>query len=350
MTLRFLILLFLLLPFKIFALQDNIQNTTEASFFNLECPSCKTNKDLQFFLERQECFKTISSKECDNIPKEEKKTCTEKDEDYPDTVSFLWKCAKDAILTYKHIFDLLWYSITSASSWLLSSDQDTENSSAKSYSLIEFHKAYLTAEGTQIEKALKAASLVGGQAFNSLWSTVKNFIYKEVKSLKCYKPHLQTSMACSFIASLFLPGAGFLAYAKIGAKAITKPLLSTSALTTSTTRRIQLSSLTRNIRTQFDSFKTHTLAKSRSLSRRQSREVQRFFRNIDREKFISTIADTLTTNIGKGFTREQIKKAVVLSLTVGSVNNVVKLSQRSAITISEGLTDTLLLKYANESI
>ena len=350
MTLRFLILLLLSLSFKTFTLQDNTQSATEAAFFNLECPSCKTNEDLQFFLERQECFKTISSKECDNIPKEERKTCTEKDEEYPDTVSFLWKCAKDAVLTYKHIFDLLWYSITSASSWLLSSDQDTENSSSKGYILIEFYKAYLTAEGTQIEKALKAASIVGGQAFNSLWSTVKNFIYREVKSLKCYKPHLQTSMACSFVASLFLPGAGFLAYAKIGAKAITKPLLSTSALTTSTTGRIQLSSLTRNMRTHFDSFKEHTLKKSRGLSRRQRREVQRFFRNIDREKFISTVEDTLSTNMGKGFTREQIKKAVIFSLTVGSANNVVKLSQRSALTISEGLTDTLLLKYANESM
>ena len=350
MTLRFLILLLLSFSFKAFTLQDNIQSTTEAAFFNLECPSCKTNEDLQFFLERQECFKTISSKECDSIPKEERKTCTEKDEDYPDTVSFLWKCAKDAVLTYKHIFDLLWYFITSASSWLLSSDQDTENSSSKSYILIEFYKAYLTSEGTQIERALKAASLVGGQAFNSLWFTVKNFIYKEIKSLKCYKPHLQTSMACSFVVSLFLPGAGFLAYAKIGAKAITKPLLSTSALTTSATRRIQLGSLKTGIRANFDSFKKHTLKKSRTLSRRQRKEVQRFFRNIDREKFISTIRDTLSKNIEKGFTREQVRKAVIFSLTVGSVNNLVKLSQRSAITISEGLTDTLLLKYANESM
>ena len=350
MAFRFLTLFFLSFSFICFPLKGNTQSKTEAAFFNLECLSCDANEDLQFFLDRQECFKNISSKECDSISREEKKTCTEKDEEYPDTVSFLWKCAKDAVLTYKHIFDLLWYSIISASSWLLGSDQDTESSSSKSYIFIEFYKAYVAAKGTQIEKAITAASIVGGQTFNSLWSIVKNFIYKEIKTLKCYKPHIQTSLACSFFVSLFLPGTSFLAYAKIGAKSIKRPVLSASTLAVSTTKKIQLNSVTRNIRTHFDSFKKHILRKSRILSRRQKREIQRFFQNIDANSFVSNVQSTLVKkfNTGTGFTREQIKEAILLSLTVGTVGNVAKLSYKSAVFVSEGLTNTLLLEYAND--
>ena len=343
-------LICLLFSFKVFP--DEYKNSTEATF-NVECTNCKKDDALQFFSENQECLKIISSKECKGVPKKEKRTCAKEDEmSFSDTGSFIVKCIKDTALSYKFIFDLLWYSIQNASSWLLSSNQDTANSSSKSYVVIEFYKAYLFSDGSSLERLLKAASLVGGKVFNSLWSTIKSFLKREYKIFKCYNLHTKLSIACSFVAGLVLPGAGFFTALKVGGKVIKTPFFHTKLLARTAKSRVQLKTFTNTMRSSFKDFKEHSLKKAKRLPQRQKQEIRNFFRNINQEQFFSAVKESLTKNIAKkkDLSREQIREAVLFSLTAGAASNVAKLSQRSAVTISEGFTDTLVTKYVQEHV
>lgn len=350
MIINFPFLICLFFSFK--ALPAEHGDITESAF-NIECTSCKKDNPLRFFTENQDCLKIISSKECRNIPGEEKRTCTKEDEmNFSDTGSFIVKCLKDTALSYKFIFDLLWYSIQNASSWLLSSNQDAENSSSKSYVMIEFYKAYLFSEGSTLERLLKAASLVGGKVFNSLWSTIKTFLSREYKTFQCYKLHTKLSIACSFVAGMVLPGAGFFTVLKVGGKIIKGTGFPAKLLTGSAKNKIQLKAFTNTVRSSFKDFKKHSLKRAGKLPQKQKREIRAFFRNINQEKFISVVKESLIKNIAKkkDLTREQIREAVLFSLTAGAFSNVAKLSQRSAMTVSEGLTDTLVTKYVQENL
>ncbi|MCY4512077.1 MAG: hypothetical protein OXB86_00140, partial [Bdellovibrionales bacterium] len=306
-------LICLLFSFKAFPAEYN--NSTEATF-NVECTNCKKDDTLQFFSENQDCLKIISSKECKDIPKKERRACSKEDEmSFSDTGSFIVKCIKDTALSYKFIFDLLWYSIQNASSWLLSSNQNSSKSSSKSYILIEFYKAYLFSEGTTLERLLKAASLVGGKVFNSLWSTIKSFLKKEHKTFQCYKLYNKLSIACSFVAGLVLPGASFFTVLKVGGKVIKAPILHTKLIAGSVKNRVQLKAFTNTMRTSFKDFKKYSLKRAGKLPQRQKQEIRTFFRNINQEQFMSAVKESLTKNIAKkkDLTREQIRKAVLFS-------------------------------------
>ena len=326
----------------------NIANRSTEADFNIACPDCKANKNFESLSDIQKCLKIINSKKCQDIPVADRKTCTKKDDtSFFDIGSILGKCIKDTAMSYQFIFDLLWYSVKTASSWL--AKNSAENSPSKSYILFEFYKAYSSSEGTVLNKLLNSAFTVGGQTFKRLWSAVKEFLYKEYQNLECYKSQVKTAMACSFLAGLFVPGAGSLVWFKYGGKIIKNPILQTKRAGGFVAKKLQLKNFTQTMRVSFSDFKKKSIESSKNLPEKQRQEIQRFFRNVNKEQFIFTVRNALAKS-KKNITREQIKHAVIVGLTVGTFNNVTRLSQKSATTLTEGLTDTLVTKYIHESI
>ncbi|MDE0092747.1 MAG: hypothetical protein OXN83_05640, partial [Oligoflexia bacterium] len=277
MSTRILILLFICFPLKVFATATNetdnfLQDKTEAGFTPI-CSHCANqNEPPLLSVEQKNCLETITKEECKNIPLEEKRTCTKKDEMGISNIgSFLLQCIKDTALSFQFFFDLLWYGATSFSSWLFNSEQGGENSSLKSYLLIEFYKAYQSFEGTELERLLKAAGVVGQQTFSSIWSQVESFLQAEYTSFKCYKPQAQLTVACGFILGLFIPvpGAGLIALLKSGAKIAINAIKQPKSAMRSLTRMTQLKIFANEMRLHFSKFKSNALKKSEKLTRKQ---------------------------------------------------------------------------------
>ena len=350
-----LIFVFLLLfSFETSASRNDLRKSfldTEASF-NMECSTCKKEEALEPFT--KECLKVINSPECADIPKEERKTCIGEEDDLKlsDIGSLLYLCAKETVLSYKFILDFLLYAVESSTSWLLSSEQEVESSPSRNYVVTEFYKAYGSLEGTQLERFVKAAVAVGGQAFDGAWLELKNFYKKNGKTIfQCRKLYAQTATVCSFLVSLLIPvGAGVKGIYTLG-KTGSKVVKGQLAATNSVTRGIQLKSLANDVRVNFSSIKSNILNSSKKLSRAEQREVRAFVQDVKPEQLVSELNNTIATRFAnKRLTRENIRNAVLISLTVGAVSTTVKLSQKSAAMVADGLADTLVTTYVSEKI
>ena len=364
MAIRFFIIVFLCVSLRAFS-QNNqsnssLQNSTEASF-NFECSQCKKQGAFKFLSENQECLKIISAKECRGLPREEKKTCSESDEIQQSDIKSLFKqCAEGIASSYVFIFDLLLYAINNSVSWLFSSEQDTEDSSAESYIFIEFYKVYSNAKGSQLERALEAALVVGGQAFDTIWSTVTDFLHTKYKVLRCYNSRIQFAMTCSFILGMLLPipAGGVVTALKTGAKIGTTGIKVGTAtignpktLKSVVAKKIQLRSFVDDMKLHFDNLKGRVMNASKNLPKRQKKEIQTFFQNVNREQFMSSMNGFLSKNLSAGqlVNRERIKDALTLALTTGAINTV-RLSPRSATIVTENLVNTLATEYVHESV
>lgn len=352
-NLVFVLLLFF--SFETSALQsDPLENLseTEASF-NMECVTCTKEEVVGPFTENKECLKAVNSPECASIPEEERKTCIGEEDDikFSDIGSLLYLCVKETVLSYKFILDFLLYAIESSASWLLSSGQQVESSPSRGYVFTEFYKAYWSSEGTQLERFVKAAIAVGGRAVDRAWLELKNFYERNEKTIfQCRKSYAQTATVCSFLVSLLIPvGAGVKGIYTIGrtsSKAVRNQVVSTNSVT----KGIQLKSLAGDVQVNFSSIQAHLLKSSKRLSRAEQREVRAFVQNVKPEQLVSGLNNTIAIRLAnKRLTRENIRDAVLVGLAVGAVSTV-KLSQKSAAMIADGLIDTLVTKYVSEEV
>ena len=202
-----------------------------------------------------------------------------------------------------------------------------------------------------MEKFVKAAIAVGGQAFDGAWSELKNFYKRNEKAIfQCRKSYAQTATVCSFLVSLLIPvGAGvkgIYTLGKTGSQAMKGQLVATNSVT----RGIQLKSLADDVRVNFSSIKSDLLNSSKKLSRAERREVRAFVQDVKPEQLVSGLNNTIATRFAnRRLTRENIRNAVLISLAVGAVSTV-KLSQKSAAMVADGLIDTLVTKYVSEEV
>ena len=326
------------------------QNYETEADFNFECSECKTNDVFPFKEDQIECLQTVYSKECKRIPAGDRKTCTSQDAlKATDTSAFLSQCIKETALSFQFVFELLWYGITASTSWMFDSEED--NSSSQNYIYLEFYKAYLKAKGSKLERTLKAAEIVGKETFNLLWANIKEFLITEYKSLKCYNSRAKTTLACVFVAGLFVPvpGASFLGILKTGAKASGKFLKHPKKTSSSLTKTLQVKNIKKHLRSNFDNIKTNVLKKSKNLTKNQKNKILQFFNRVDKEKFINLISRKLKETGRSAISKESIRNAVVASLTVGSAH-AIQLSQKSAFAIAEGVTDTVAIEYIYKEV
>ena len=349
-------LLCLVLAFKSFA-QDiqptnALQNKTEAGFIST-CSSCETSSNIfPLSQEKKNCLQMINSKDCKSIPEKDKKTCIKPDSMKSfDTSSFLLQCAKETALSFKFIFDLLWYGLSSSTSWLLNSEQDTKKSSANSYILIEFYKAYLTTKGSKMERAIKSAAIVGKESFNLIWSNLRNFLVSEYKSLKCYNSQAQLSLACVFIAGLFvpIPGSSLLGMLKTGVKAGSKMIKKPKAIVNNLTKIVQINSLKDYMRSSFNQMRSNILKKSKNLTQKNKEQLKEFFKTVNKENLINSVSTKLAQSKNTVLSKDDIRNAIISSLTIGSAN-IIYLSPKSVAVITEGMVDTLSAKYVSEEL
>ena len=329
--------------------KGSAQKDTEAGFV-FECSHCELKNISSVNKEKLKCFKTIYSEECRRIPIEDKKTCKD-DLDalkLADTSAFLLQCVKETALSFQFVFELLWYGITASTSWLFDSDEDS--SSAQNYIYLEFYKAYQTAKGSDLEKALKAAELIGKEAFNFIWSNIKNFLITEYKSFKCYNSRAQAQLACVFTAGLLVPvpGASFLNLVKTGVKGL-KLAKQPKTKLNNLKKTIQISTVKKHIQSNFDPIKKNVLERSKKLTQAQRDQIKQFFSKVNREQFIKSISKQLSRVKEAALSKESIRSAVVSSLTVGS-SHIIQLSQKSAFAVAEGVADTIAIEYIYKEV
>lgn len=351
---KILIFLSLGLSFKAFSIDNSaglLESQTEAGFIS-NCLNCKTNTENLYLSENQKtCLQLINSEECNHVPEKDRKTCLKDNTETVDTSSFLLQCLKETALSFKFIFDLLWYGLSSSTSWLLSSDKNIGKSSAKNYLLIEFYKAYLTTKGSKTERAIKAAGIVGKESFNLLWSNISNFLVSEYKGFKCYSTRAQLSLGCVFVAGLLvpIPGASAVSILKTGAKATTKIIQPSKTGVNNLTRKIQIDSLKSYTVSNFQTIQNNVLKRSKSLTERNKNQINLFFKNVNKENFVNSISKQLHKVKNKPISREDIRNAVIASLAVGTTN-LAYLSPKSVVVITEGVVDALSVKYISDEI
>ena len=351
MIFKFIIFCFLFFP--VMGSEKNLgrQNTQTEAFFNPECSHCKSQSDFyQFVKEKRDCLKKINQEECKNIPKEEKRTCSEEDGiHFSDMGSFISKCVKDTVLSYQFVFNLLWFAVENSVTGLFNSGEF--NFIGKNYISIEFYKAYNSSEGTLLEKALKASGLIAGSLLTSLWTAVTDFIHNEVTAFQCYKAYAQLSIACTFLTSLFLPGSGVAIVLKTGAKTSRKIIKNKTAVRNALAKNLQLKTLTRNISAGFNDFKKITLKRSKNLTKGQRAEIQSFFQRVDKAEFVSFVNSSVSKSLsaGKTLNKKQVRNIIFIGVTTGSLGGL-KLSVEAGSELAKGLIDTLATKYVDENV
>ena len=334
--------------------QKALSKETESSF-SMTCSYCES-KDLQFDLieKTQACLQLLTQEECQSIPKEERKSCTEKDNlKLTDTGSILYQCVEKTLLSYRFIFDFLWYIIQNSKSWLFEDSKSSASSPAKNYIFTEFYRAYKSSKGSRLQKLLKAASIVGGDQFNLFWSSLKSFIEQEFVSFKCYKSSSQISIGCSFLLSYVVPGAGVAMLLKKGVKAGTGIVKHSKTATQTLAQKRNLNALIKDMESNFDSrLKQIILKSAKNLKRWEKKEIKIFFDKVDKNQFLSGLRATLNKKVESGvqLNRKQIQLAVVSSLTAGASIATIKLSAKATLTISEGVVDTLTTKYIDKNV
>ena len=333
--------------------QKALSKETEGSF-SMTCSHCES-KDPQFNLiqKNQACLQLATQEECQSIPKEERKSCTEKDNlKLTDTGSILYQCVEKTLLSYRFIFDFLWYIIQSSKSWLFEDSKSSAGSPAKNYIFTEFYRAYKSSKGSRLQKLLKAASIVGGDQFNLFWSSLKSFIEQEFVSFKCYKSSSQISIGCSFLLSYVVPGSGVAMLLKKGVKAGTSIIKHSKTTTQTLAQKRSLNALIQDMESSFDSLKQAALKSAKNLKRWEKKEIKIFFDKVDKNQFLSGLRATLNKKVESGvkLNRKQIQPAVVSSLTAGTSITAIKLSAKAAIAISEGVVDALATKYVEQNV
>ena len=347
-NLKLLFFLFIIFPFTSISnpeiLEKNIQNETEASF-SFDCPDCEKINKLPIELKNLKCLQTIHSKECRQIPEKDRKTCTNKDDlKISDTGSFLYQCVKETASSFWFVFDLLWYAITASTSWMFEEGED--KSSSQNYIYVEFSKVYAKAKGSKLERALKAAEIVGKEAFNLMYSHIAEFLKTEYKVLKCYNDKTHATLGCVFALGLLIPipGASFLSMAKpagkIGSKFIKKPKTTINKFK----RTMQIKNIKAHIDSKYDVIKKNILKKSQKLSKTQRNQILKFFKSIDKKKLTNLITNKLKNVKKETISRENIKNAIIASLTVGTVH-AIQLSPKMVNFVGEEFIDHIAPEY-----
>ena len=336
-----------------FSCQKALSIETEAGFSDV-CLHCES-KDPQFQLiqKSQKCLQIISQEECQNIPKEERKSCTEKDQaKLTDTGSIIYQCIESALLSYKFIFDLLWHLIQSSKAWLFEDEKSSAGSSVKNYIFTEFYRAYRNADGNRLQRLLKAASAVGGDTFDLFWSSLKSFIAQEFTSFKCYKSSSQMSIGCAFLLSYVAPGSGLAMILKKGVKTGAGVVKHSKTAAQTLAQKRSLNAFIKDLDSSFNSLKQITLKSAKDLRRWEKKEVKLFFDTVNKNQFLSGLKSSLNKKIESGvrLNRKEVKLAVVSSLTAGAAVAGIKLSAKSTLAISEGVVDVLATKYVNENL
>ena len=350
---KLVILLCIVFSFQSFskgrgAVKGASQTETEAGF-SFDCPHCENSPVLPFTEEQSKCLSLVHSEECRRIPSQDRKICTKKNSfKLADTSLFLSQCIKETALSFQFIFELLWYAISAGAEWMFDSE---DNSSTQNYIYLEFYKVYRTTKGSRLERALKAAEVIGKEAFNLIYSNIKEFLLKEYKSFKCYNFRAQTTLACVFIAGLFVPvpGASFISILKAGAKGGAKFIKQPKATLNGRTKATQIKNIKKHIQSNFEDIKKQSLKKSKKLTKAQRIQIRQFFNRVDKEKFINLISNKLKKIDHAVLSRENIRNAVISSLTIGAAHTI-QLSQKSVFTIAEGVTDTVAVEYINKEL
>jgi len=139
----------------------------------------------------------------------------------------------------------------------------------------------------------KKTKRVGGEAFQTFWSSLKSFINQEFVSFKCYKLSSQISIGCSFLLSFVIPGSGVAMLLKKGVKAGSKIINHSKTVGQTLTQKRGLNALMKDISSSFDNSKETILQSSRRLRRREKKEVELFFDTVDKNQFLSNLKNTL---------------------------------------------------------
>ena len=332
-------------------------NPTEASF-NSVCSHCDS-KDPKFesIKQNQQCLELLSQEACQSIPKEERKTCNKDDHlQLNDTASIIYKCLETTLLSYKFIFDFLWHIMLSAKSMLFDETDATHvaESSSKSYLFTEFYRAYRYAEGSRIERLLKAASAVGGHYFDLFWSSLQKVIENELVEFKCYKASSQVSLACSFLLGFVVPGSGVAMLLKQGVKTGVKGFkLTKNMLKSSNKEGLQNFLGQVSIKTLDADFKSvmKTL-KEQKIRRADRKQIKLFLNQVDKKRLLSQIRASLNQKRKKGvnINRRQIRATALTVMTAGIALSAIKISPKTAATVSEAFANELAVRYVENEI
>lgn len=326
----------------------SVQKETEASF-SFKCDRCEQSEISAL---DGNCLLKLQSKECQSLAEEERVVCG-KDGDFrfSETGTVIKNCLQKTLSSFLAVFDLLWYAVKYSSSLFLEPDKESHTSS-KHYIAIEFYKIYREAKGSELERALKAASVIGGQAFSMVWNGAKTFLEREYNVFGCYKTSIKAEIICSFAVGLAIPGGSAFSVAKLGIKG-TKSLRKTRKLFNAQKRK-ESKSASFNLLSKLEK---KVLKPSALLKSKTRLELNSFFQAMDKGQFANQLQQSISRiRLTRGSVtpeaqrqyRKQMREAVILALTTGTTS--VKLSKEAVAILVEGVTDSMLTTYINEQM
>ncbi len=319
--------------------------------FSFECKECEQNEIEDMDIS---CLLKINSEKCKKIDKKERAVCgTEDNFHFANTGAVLENCFKRTLQSSELIINLLLYAVEYSSS-MFSEFESLLQSSVTNYIVLEFFKLYRLAKGLEVEKALEAALAMGGLDFFKMWNDARKFLEEEY-ALGCYKADIRVEILCSFVLGVIVtvPGAGVLSMTKLGIKG-SKGLQKAQKLFK--TQRAQ--AVFRTSVVDFTNALERKLLQSAApLKRATRRELNSFFKNMDKDKFAKQLQRHLSgmkqtgepgLKLSQGNFTKQMKSVFVTALTARAISS--GLSRDAFSTLTGGVTDSMISTYINQQI
>lgn len=176
--------------------------------------------------EKEKLFCEIVTKSdtCQQLPPEDLRNCSEKNNTIENGIDVIVGCAKGLFNSVKELLSFLWEAAKFIWNNVTDWDEAAETADAvgsfaqsiKLYLFTEYDKAY---EKAEFPKGLNAAREVSSKIFQFLGSKISEILEDQYTKFGCLNPEAKTRKVCHVIGDLILPPAAFFAFLKRGVKA-----------------------------------------------------------------------------------------------------------------------------------
>ncbi len=354
--------------FSIEAMPLLFNEKTEAGSSTNCDKGCSTENDIKDITDYHECLRKLNSDECQAVDKTQRITCEPADTSLQ---SYIMEGAYTAVScveffgqSFAFLFKLLW----SIVKFLGSLAVDTASremsasylSSVKNYVFIEFYKAYMKADGNQMEKALQALYSVGGDNLNMIFSGISDFLERQYDTFYCYNNVTRNGLICSMLVGVILPGGSLfnaIKVSRVAGQLVLQPAKGTRGLVDSfikdslkgrSVKVLSKKELQSLISSFYNKMHSRIIGSSKSLSRKAQNEIAVFVQKLDKDALYSFMEKPFREAIEQGRTGSSVFPTLVSGLLIANAG--VILSKESHQFLVKEVSDILATVYVDEKM
>lgn len=354
--------------FSIEAMPPLFDEKTEAGF-SINCnKGCSTESGIKNITDYHECLRKLNSSECQAVDKKQRITCEPEDTSLKsyvmEGVYTAISCVEFFGQSFAFLFKLLW----SIVEFLGSLAVDTASremsasylSSVKNYVFIEFYKAYIKADGNELEKALQALYSVGGDNLNMFFSGISNFLEKQYDTFHCYNNVTRNGLVCSMLVGVILPGGSLfnaIKVSRVAGQLVLQPAKDTKGLVDSfikdSLKRPSVKVLSKKelqslVSSFYNKINSRIIGSSKALSRKAQNEISVLFQKLDKNTIYSFMEKPFKEAIEQGRTSSSMFPTLISGLLIANAG--VILSKESHQFLIKEVSDIVATIYVDEKM